>query len=178
MPIKVGWISFWTVIVINFPSESVSNILLRHHSRSASKIFPEYFKLREKNLRRHIKTTRRSMKSTVFWDIAPYILLKVIRSFGETYLLQLGDRIISRAFQQISCSDYTSTPKLEAICSSETSVDFQRTTRRYIPKYSTLHKHRCEKFNSYTRCLIFVRETWISSLLRNGMSSLQEISVK
>jgi hypothetical protein len=28
---------------------------------------------------------------------------------------------------------------MEAICSSETSVDFQRTTRRYIPEDSTLH---------------------------------------
>jgi hypothetical protein len=28
---------------------------------------------------------------------------------------------------------------MEAICSSETSVDIQRTTRRYIPEDSTLH---------------------------------------
>jgi hypothetical protein len=31
-----------------------------------------------------------------------------------------------------------STLKMEAICSSETSVDSQRTTRRYIPEDSTL----------------------------------------
>jgi hypothetical protein len=41
------------------------------------------------------------------------------------------------AFTLVSCSAY-STPKMEAICSSETSIDFQRTTRRYIPGYSTL----------------------------------------
>jgi hypothetical protein len=29
---------------------------------------------------------------------------------------------------------------MEAICSSETSVDFQRTTRRYIPEDSTLQE--------------------------------------
>jgi hypothetical protein len=29
-------------------------------------------------------------------------------------------------------------------CSSETSVDFQRTTRRCIPEGRTLHSHRCE----------------------------------
>jgi hypothetical protein len=28
--------------------------------------------------------------------------------------------------------------------SSETSVDFQRTTRHYISEDSTLHNHRCE----------------------------------
>jgi hypothetical protein len=31
-------------------------------------------------------------------------------------------------------SPYSSTLKMEEICSSETSVDFQRTTRRVIPK--------------------------------------------
>jgi hypothetical protein len=34
---------------------------------------------------------------------------------------------------------------MEAIFSSETSVDFQRTIRRYIPEDGTLHNHRCEK---------------------------------
>jgi hypothetical protein len=38
---------------------------------------------------------------------------------------------------------------MEAICSSETSVDIQRTTRRYIPEDGILHNHRCEKLKSY-----------------------------
>jgi hypothetical protein len=38
---------------------------------------------------------------------------------------------------------------MEAIFSSETSVDFQRTTRRYIPEGSTLHNHRCENLKSH-----------------------------
>jgi hypothetical protein len=40
------------------------------------------------------------------------------------------------------------TLKIEAICSSETSVDTQRTTRRYIPEDGTLHNHRCENLKS------------------------------
>jgi hypothetical protein len=32
---------------------------------------------------------------------------------------------------------------------SETSVGFQRTTRRYIPEDRTLHKHYCENLKSY-----------------------------
>jgi hypothetical protein len=32
---------------------------------------------------------------------------------------------------------------MEAICSSETSVETQRTTRRHIPEDDTLHNHRC-----------------------------------
>jgi hypothetical protein len=33
---------------------------------------------------------------------------------------------------------------MESTCSSETSVDFQRTTWRYIPDDRTLHDHRCD----------------------------------
>jgi hypothetical protein len=29
---------------------------------------------------------------------------------------------------------------MEAICSSETSIDTQRTTQRYIPEYDTFNK--------------------------------------
>jgi hypothetical protein len=36
----------------------------------------------------------------------------------------------------------------EATCPSETSVDFQRTTGRYIPEDRTLHSHLCENLNS------------------------------
>jgi hypothetical protein len=38
---------------------------------------------------------------------------------------------------------------MEAICPSETSVDTQRTTPRYIPEVDTLHNHRCENLKSY-----------------------------
>jgi hypothetical protein len=40
---------------------------------------------------------------------------------------------------------------MEAICSSETSVDTQRTTRRHIPEDNTLHNHRCENVKSYMK---------------------------
>jgi hypothetical protein len=42
-------------------------------------------------------------------------------------------------------SKLSSTLKMEAICSSETSVETQRTTRRHIAEDDTLHNHRCEK---------------------------------
>jgi hypothetical protein len=38
---------------------------------------------------------------------------------------------------------------MEAICSSETSVNIRRTTRRFIPKDSTVYNHRCENLKSY-----------------------------
>jgi hypothetical protein len=46
------------------------------------------------------------------------------------------------------CLADSSTLKMEVTYSSETSVDFQRTTRRYIPEERTLHNHRCENLNN------------------------------
>jgi hypothetical protein len=37
---------------------------------------------------------------------------------------------------------------MEETYSSETSVDFHRTTRRHIREYSTFHNHRCENLKS------------------------------
>jgi hypothetical protein len=37
---------------------------------------------------------------------------------------------------------------MEAACTSETSVDFQRTTRRHIPEDTTLHDHCYEGLKS------------------------------
>jgi hypothetical protein len=86
-----------------------------------------------------------AVKSTIFWDITPCSTLKVNRRFGATYRLHLQGRRISRAelclpaaFLLVSCSSYSSTLKMEAICSSVTSVDFQRITRRYISEDSDL----------------------------------------
>jgi hypothetical protein len=45
---------------------------------------------------------------------------------------------LTPAFMLVSCWAFISTLKMEAICSSETSVDTQRITRRYIPEGGTL----------------------------------------
>jgi hypothetical protein len=44
---------------------------------------------------------------------------------------------------------------MEAICSSETSVATQQTTRRHIPEDDTLHNHRFENLKSF---LVLVEE--------------------
>jgi hypothetical protein len=105
------------------------------------------------------------IKNAMFWDITPCSPLKVNWRFGGTYRLHLQGRRISRARNQresrclslppaltpFSCSAYSSTLKTEAIYSSETSLDIQRTTRRYIPEDSTLRYHRCENLKSYSK---------------------------
>jgi hypothetical protein len=45
---------------------------------------------------------------------------------------------------------------MEATYSSETSVDFQRTTRRYIPEDSTMEKVQ-KPSNSEYRIFVFVK---------------------
>jgi hypothetical protein len=74
------------------------------------------------------------------------------------------------AFTPVSCLAYSSTLKIEATCSSEASVDFQRTTRRYIPEYKSLHYHRCENLKSYKLCLVLIWFFYLSFLYLLPMS--------
>jgi hypothetical protein len=60
---------------------------------------------------------------TVFWNVTCFIL--------------------------ISCLAYSSTLKMEATYSSETSADFQRTTLLYIPNARILHNHPYENLKYY-----------------------------
>jgi hypothetical protein len=61
--------------------------------------------------------------------------LKVNRSFGRIRHLHLPDRQASNQHEDMKQSFvYSSTLKMEATCSSETSVYFQRTTKSYIKK--------------------------------------------
>jgi hypothetical protein len=39
-----------------------------------------------------------------------------------------------------------------------TSVDFQRTTWRYIPEDRTLHNHRCENLSSYKYRMLIIKD--------------------
>jgi hypothetical protein len=85
--------------------------------------------------------------------------IKNQRRFGGTYQLHLQGRRINRAIKQICFHTgfslaYSSILKMEEICSSETSVDTQRSRLRYIPEDGTLHNHRCENLKSYAlRCV-------------------------
>jgi hypothetical protein len=68
------------------------------------------------------------MKSSILSDITPCIPLKVNRL------------CLPPPFTLLSCMACSSTLKMEAICFSEMSVDFQLTSRRYIPKDRTVHQ--------------------------------------
>jgi hypothetical protein len=80
---------------------------------------------------RHIKTSRK------FW--------KLNKNVG----------FLPPAFTLASCLAYFSILKMEAICSSKTSVEFQRNTRRYIPGDRILHNHLWENLRSWKLYLLF-----------------------
>jgi hypothetical protein len=80
------------------------------------------------------------MKSTILLDTTPCSSLKVNRRFWGTHRALLCS---PPAFTMVSCLAYCSALNMGAICSSETSVDFHRTTRRYIPEDSTLRYYPC-----------------------------------
>jgi hypothetical protein len=66
-------------------------------------------------------------------------LVNSLRSFYISQAKNQREASIKQKFMQVSCLALSSALKMEAKCSSETSVDFQTTTRRYIPEDSTLH---------------------------------------
>jgi hypothetical protein len=76
-----------------------------------------------------------------------------ITIISEEYYLLIYTTVevhsLPSAFTLVYCSAYSSTLKMEAIFSSETSVDFQRTIQRYIPEYSTLLNHSSENLKYY-----------------------------
>jgi hypothetical protein len=84
--------------------------------------------------------------SSIFWDMASCSPLKFIQHFRGTHSPHLQGQRISQAsmlclpsvFTQASCLAYSSTLKMEATYSSETSVDFQWTTWHYIQGDRTL----------------------------------------
>jgi hypothetical protein len=106
---------------------------------------------------RHLES-KLKLKSIIFWDITPCSLLIVNRRFGGTYCLHIHGRrnkfskkpASKQVESRILLAEFISlTLTMEAICSSETSIDTQRTTLRYIPEDDTLHNHSSEKLKSY-----------------------------
>jgi hypothetical protein len=107
------------------------------------------------------------MKSSIFWDITP---CSPSRRFGGACRHHLQGRRISQArhqresrWQAQLCLPHSLTLKVKVTCSSETSVDFQRTTRRCILEDRSIHNHRCENLKCYLSAVVHKTYylTWI-----------------
>jgi hypothetical protein len=80
--------------------------------------------------------------------------------------------LLAMCFMLVSCLAYPLTPKMEVTCSCETSIDFQRTTRRCIPEDSALHNHCCETLKSW---LIQIRSSVLVVHNKFSIRPTQEI---
>jgi hypothetical protein len=89
---------------------------------------------------------RQILNSSFFWNIKSCSPFKSQPTFQRSF--------ICTCFKLFSCLAYSSTLKMQGIYSSETSVDFQRFTWRYIPEERTHHTHRCESIKSYTSVIL------------------------
>jgi hypothetical protein len=120
-----------------------------------------------------------NMKSTIFWDITPRSPLSVNRRFGGTHHLHLHGRKISRARNQSESRwQVFFALKKEAIFPSETSVDTQRTTPRYIPENGTLHNHRCENFKfhmSNMSCVLIIFSILLALFSRGHIRNILSV---
>jgi hypothetical protein len=106
----------------------------KHHGALENLTVPHLFKkLSFYEIRRFI-----TLKSIIFWDITPCSPLSANRRFWGTYRLHLQGRRYNFSKKPATKQVVL---KMEAICSSETSVDTQRTTRHYIPEDYTLHNY-------------------------------------
>jgi hypothetical protein len=79
------------------------------------------------------------IKISIYWDITPCRPLKVNRCFAETCWIHLQGRKTSWTRNLREAGSKQGSLKKEATFPSETSIDFQRTTRCYIPEDTTLH---------------------------------------
>jgi hypothetical protein len=67
----------------------------------------------------------------------------MVKEYAEQETSMKAELCLPPAFTLVSCSAYSSTLIMEATHSSETSVDTEQTTQRYIPEDSTLHLYVC-----------------------------------
>jgi hypothetical protein len=96
------------------------------------------------------------MKSTIFRDVTPCSMTKRLPMFRCNVLSPSSESndkpnrqpvrnnkkaraLLVACFMLVSCLAYSSTLKMEVTCSSESSVDFQRITWRYIAEHRILH---------------------------------------
>jgi hypothetical protein len=106
-------------------------------------IFPLFFKEYDVLGR----NTMQSGSSTAFRKniLPPFSGLKIKKSKWTVRIRQQTFNFrLSPAFFLVICLTYSSNLKIEALFSSENSVNLHLTTLSYVPEHSTLHTHCCE----------------------------------
>jgi len=119
--------------VLKMESACSSALKVRHHVVPKPWYTTKYMEQQTKiTYVRFQVLTAASMKFRVFWDVAPCSHVEVDRRFRGAY-----------------CLHHQGALMMEAVRTSETSVNFNLTTRRYIPEDSKLHTRRRENFKTH-----------------------------
>jgi hypothetical protein len=131
--------------------------------------------------------------STIFDHVTPCSLSELCWFFGATYYLHLRNRIVSRKKRTAKCAclSYSAALKMETLWSSETSIHFYQTTRRFIADNSRIHFKSVFVYDSKRRkspsvlrqksnlsllyaspkiqnCLLFKRPCWFTEVWKNA----------
>jgi hypothetical protein len=95
------------------------------------------------------------MKISLTRDVTLCSPAKVNRRFGRTYWHHFQYRI-SACFILVSALTYSSTLRMEAIRSSETSVYIYQKIRCYISEDRVLHSRQCENLKYTTSTYLYI----------------------
>jgi hypothetical protein len=82
-----------------------------------------------------------------------------------------GRALLATCFMLVSCSAYSFTLKMEATYSSETSVDFQRDTRRYLPEDRTLRNTETLRRKTVLGGIVLIDRRTMPSIVVTDMLS-------
>jgi hypothetical protein len=85
-------------------------------------------------------------KSSVFWDITACHAIR----WKST---DVSEEYVATCFVLVSSLAYSSTLRMWAIFSSETSIGFQHVTQRYVPEDRNIHRNHCGSPKSCTQHL-------------------------
>jgi hypothetical protein len=112
------------------------------------------------------RNKRYSFRATflVFWNVTPHSLVEVHwrSDVSVPSVVKVEEKVKEETWKKLLaaylagyCSTYYSKLKMDTLRHSETSEDFSRTTRHYIPEDGTLQSYSCENLKSNMTTCVF-----------------------
>jgi hypothetical protein len=83
-----------------------------------------------------------TMKSTVVWDVLLYSPVQVHWCCRGMHCIHPSRAPLATCFLLVTCMVYSSTVKMEAVCSSQTSLNFYQILLCHFPEDSILHMQK------------------------------------
>jgi hypothetical protein len=106
--------------------------------------------------------------------VYPFCMLVIAKGNPSYYAQKMETNYLCLppTFMLVSCSAYSLTLKMEAICSAASSVDFQRTTQSYIPEDSKCGNYKFVYKNEKTNLFVYLRTERMRSMERFSLTEL------